>query len=90
MPTIVWTDYLRYRASLRGFDLSILEVILRQSNKRYFDTETGRKVAVGRHKELLILIPYDQHEATITPVTVHAITRQQIRYRLMTGKFTYE
>ncbi|RIK38081.1 MAG: hypothetical protein DCC55_22205 [Chloroflexi bacterium] len=90
MPTIVWTNYLRYRANLRGFDLEKLERIIRQSSERYSDTETGRRVVVGRHAEELVLIPYDEDEATITPVTVHAITRQQIRFRLATGRLRYE
>jgi hypothetical protein len=90
MPTIAWTDYLRYRANLRGFDLAKLERIIGQSSERYSDTETGRRVVVGRHEEQLVLIPYDEDGGIITPVTVHAITRQQIRFRLATGRLRYE
>jgi hypothetical protein len=90
MTTIVWTEYLQYRAELRGFDLAGLEHIIRHSSERYFDTETGRTVVIGRHDRQLVVIPYDVGEETITPVTVHAITRQQIRFRLRTGRFTHE
>ena len=38
---IVWTDYMRYRAKLRGFDLEKLEQIVTHSTERYYDTETG-------------------------------------------------
>ena len=56
---IVWTDYLKYRAELRGFDLLVVEKILRFSEERYYDTGTGRRVVVGRHGGLLVTIPYE-------------------------------
>jgi hypothetical protein len=90
MSNIVWTEYLQYRAELRGFELARLERIIRHSSERYFDTETGRTVVVGRHNKQLVMIPYEVDNDTITPVTVHAITRQQIRFRLRTGRFTHE
>ncbi|MCW5882055.1 MAG: hypothetical protein KIS91_14085 [Anaerolineae bacterium] len=84
MPTLNWTEYLRDRAALRGFDLALLENIVQYSTERYFDTETGRHVVVVRHDDQLILIPFELEGDQITPVTVHAITRQQIRFRLST------
>jgi hypothetical protein len=87
---IEWTEYLKHRAAIRGFDLEKLEHIIRHSSERYFDTETGRHVAVGKHDEQLVMIPYEVEREIITPVTVHATTRQQIRFRLNTGRFTNE
>lgn len=86
---IVWTDYMMYRTRVRGYDLPTLEYILRYSVERYFDTVTGRRVAVGRHDDQLVMVPYDADDATITPVTVHATTRQQVNARLKTGRFTH-
>lgn len=90
MSNIVWAEYLQYRAELRGFDLARLERIIRHSSERYFDTETGRTIVVGRHNKQLVIIPYEVDEDNIIPVTVHIITRQQIRFRLQTGRFTNE
>jgi hypothetical protein len=87
MPSVVWTAYLQYRAELRGFDLAKLEHIIRHSSERYFDSETGRTVVVGRYNRRLVMIPYEVEGDIITPVTVHAITRQQIRFRLRTGGY---
>lgn len=84
---VIWTDYLRYRAELRGFDLGRLEQIVRFSKERYFDTLTRRKVAVGQHGSRLVLIPYDEDADDLTPATVHAVTRQQITVRVRTGRF---
>ncbi len=87
MPEIIWTSYLRYRTTQRGFDLDLIENILRFSSERYYDIETERTIAVGKHNERLVLIPYDKSVNTITPITIHATTRQQIRFRLKTGRF---
>lgn len=87
MTNIVWSDYLKYRAKLRGFELAIIEDILKYSGERYSDTETGRLIAVGRHEEHLVIIPYEYLEDAIIPVTIHATTRQQIRFRLKNGRY---
>ena len=90
MSHIIWTEYLQYRAELRGFALAEIERIIRHSGERYLDTETRRIVVVGRHHKQLVMIPYETAEDNIIPVTVHAVTRQQIRFRLQTGRFTNE
>ena len=87
---IVWSDYLKYRAELRGFELSKIENILRHSEERYFDSVTRRLIVVGKHDNRLVIIPYERHGNEITPITIHAITRQQIKFRLKTGRFVYE
>ena len=87
MTQIVWSNYLRYRAELRGFDLAKIEEILRFSGERYYDTVIGRKIAVGKHDNRLVIIPYERSGDLITPVTIHSTTRQQIRFRLRTGRF---
>ncbi len=86
---IVWTEYMKYRARLRGFDLAKIEDIVRHSSERYLDTATGRLVAVERHDKMLVMIPYEVDEDSITPITIHATTRQQINFRLRTGRFTH-
>ena len=84
---IVWTEYLKHRARLRGFDLAIIEQIVRFSEERYFDTTGQRMVAIGRHGSRLVLVPYEQEGETMTPVTIHATTPQQVALRLRTGRF---
>ncbi len=88
MKQIVWTDYMKYRANLRGFDLQKLETIIRFSGERYYDTVTGNLIVIGKHSQNLVLIPYETNENSIIPITVHATTRQQITFRLTTGRFT--
>lgn len=84
---VIWTDYLRHRVRVRGFDLAIIEQIVRFSEERYFDTATRRLVAIGRHGNRLVMVPYDQENDNLTPITVHATTRQQVNFRLRTGRF---
>ncbi len=84
---VIWTEYLKHRARVRRFDLAIIEQIVQFSEERYFDTVTQRMVAVGRHGNRLVMIPYEQEGETMTPVTIHATTRQQVALRLRTGRF---
>ena len=86
---IVWTDYLKYRAKLRGFQLARLEEIVRYGTERYYDTSTGRFIAVGRHGQRLCIIPYEIQEDAIVPVTVHVTTRQQITQRIRKGRYVH-
>ena len=88
--SIVWTDYIKYRADLRGFKLKKVEDILRYSGERYFDTVTRRLIVVGKHDDRLVLIPYEKKGNEITPLTIHATSRQQINFRLKTGRFIHE
>ncbi len=84
---IIFSDYFKYKATLRNFNLNQIENILRYSPERYFDTVTQRMIVVGKHDERLVIVPYEQHKEAFTPVTVHVVTRQQIKYRLKTGRF---
>ncbi len=91
MKQIVWTDYFKYRIKLRGFNLHNIEEILRYSTERYYDTATDRFVVVGKDANVIIVIPHEmENENTITPITVHATSRQQINYRVKSGRFQNE
>jgi hypothetical protein len=87
----IWSDYIKFRVQLRGFDISKIEEILRFSEERYFDMATHRMVVIGKHDKHLVMIPYDVTEdengELITPVTIHATSRQQIKFRLNSGRF---
>lgn len=87
---IIWTDYLRYRAELRGFDLEEVEKVLRFSTERYLDRTTGRRIIVGRHGDSLVLVPFDVVGEDLVPVTVHRTSRQQIHARLKSGRYIHE
>jgi hypothetical protein len=87
---VIITDYLRYRAKLRGFRLNEIEEIVRYSSERYADTVTGRKVVVGKHGDVLVMIPYEIERDSMVPITIHTTTRQQVKFRIKVGRFTYE
>jgi len=87
---ILWTDYMRYRAALRGFDLAVVEHIVRYSAERYLDHVTGSHVAVGSQGKMQLMIAYEAEAHVITPITAHVTTRAQINARLKSGRFTHE
>ena len=80
--SVIWTDYMKYRIQLRGFDPEIVEQIVLYSSERYVDTVTGRCIVVGSHNKLLVLIPYERGKNCITPVTIHVTSRQQVNLRV--------
>jgi hypothetical protein len=43
---------------------------------------TERAVAVGRHCDVLVMVPYEIKDNAIIPVTVHAADRKQITARI--------
>ena len=86
----IFTNYIKYRATLRGFDLDEIEKILRYSQEKYFDVETQRKIVIGKHNDNLAMIPYEIAVENIIPITIHITTRQQIKFRLKTGRFINE
>ena len=88
--TIQWTEYMMYRVRLRGFDVAKVEQIMRYSSERYLDTATNRLVVVGRHDERLVMVLYERVGDTLTPVTIHATSRQQINFRVKSGRFRNE
>ena len=91
MKDIVWTDYFKYRVKLRGFNLKNVEEIIRYSTERYYDTVTDRLVVVGKDSNVMVMIPYETNEeSVITPVTIHATNRQQIKYRVKSGRYQNE
>ena len=61
---VIWTEYLKHRARVRGFELPTIEQIVRFSDERYYDTVTQRMVAVGRHGHRLVIVPYDREDDT--------------------------
>ena len=81
---------MKYRSHLRGFEIEKIEEIVRYSSERYYDMVTNRFVVVGRHHEKLVVIPYEYQEDKVTPITIHVTTRQQINFRLRTGRFRNE
>ena len=90
VPKIVWSAYMKFRAAHRGYDLTKIEEIVRYSGEQYYDTVTHRVVVVGRHHNRLVVIPIEKKDNLILPVTIHAVTRQQIRLRLRSGRFIHE
>ena len=80
---------MEYKAQVWGFDLAVLEHILRHAIERYYDTKTQRRVVIGCHHRALVLMAYEEDTETMTPVTVHAISCHQIRVRLKTGRLVY-
>ena len=89
MKDIVWTEYMEYRSSIRGIDLDVIKHIVRYTSERYIDNETHRRLAVGKHKNAIVLVPHEESDTSLTPITVHPTTRKQINLRVKTGRYSH-
>jgi len=67
-----------------------IPLLLKYSEEKYFDSITLRLIVIGKHDNRLVLIPYENNENKITPITIHVTSRKQINFRLRTGRFVYE
>ena len=75
---------------MRGYELDKIERLLTESGERYLDAVTRRLVTVGRHGRHLVIVPYEVDKESVVPVTIHATTREQIKYRVRVGRFVRE
>jgi hypothetical protein len=86
MKTIHYTEYMLDRMEFRHVPQRVVEGILLTAIERYFDIETGRFIAVqrvryhGSYKRLAVA--YEEKGGEITAVTVHTVTKRQIRARI--------
>ena len=79
-----YTDHLKRRIILRGYDDSLPQQIFEQSIELYIDTQTSNHIAVVeimiRGEMRLMTISYDEFPTRI--VTIHPIKRNQINNRI--------
>ena len=74
-------------AGIRFYDGRTNLAILIRAVRGHGDS---RVVAIGRHEKLFVMIPYELKGRTLTPVTIHATSRQQINSRIKSGRFKNE
>ena len=95
MSEIHFTGYFRERMRLRSVPEAAVRKILTESTERYFDLETVRFVALGRARfgrkgARLLMVAYEQQGNILTAVTVHDVTRLQVRAHIKSGRWIEE
>ena len=84
---IRWTYYFTKRCERRHYSIEKAEEIIRYSTERYFDLDSSRRIAVGFVDNRLVVIPYEEENDIVTPVTIHETDRKQINFRIRTSRF---
>lgn len=89
---IRYTDYFKDRLRLRSIPADIPEKVLRNPQERYQDQRTGREIAVKKVKitrtqARLFMIAYEEYSDHMLAITIHGISKRQIRWRLKTGRW---
>jgi hypothetical protein len=72
---------------MSGLRIIKAEHIIQYSTERYFDIDSSRQIVVGFIDKRLIVIPYEENDNIITPVTIHETDRKQINFRIKNGRF---
>jgi hypothetical protein len=91
---VKYSKHLRFKLRVRGIPQDMPERIYRESNQRYYNHHTLRHIAVMqvyyRRRRTWMMIAYDQFPDRVEIVTIHPITKRQIRERLKRGRWTHE
>ena len=91
---VIYSRHLQFRMQMRGIPEKMPERIYRESQQRYYNHHTLRRVAVmevqHNRRRTLMMIAYDQFAEHADLLTIHPITKDQIRERLRTGRWTDE
>jgi hypothetical protein len=85
LKPITFTEYFEDKIKIRNIPADGVRKILQGSNERYYDTETGRLVKIGRTRiknlNLSLAIIYEENDEIIV-VTAHTVSRNQINTRI--------
>lgn len=77
--------------SLREISNNLPYQVYAQSDERYYDTETGHKVATmdtviyGKMRE--VMVAYDTEEKMVTLLTIHPLKEGQKENRVKSGRW---
>ncbi len=91
---IKYSNHLRFRMRVRQIPLRMPERIYRESTQRYYNHHSLRRIAIldvsYKLRRTLMMIAYDQYPDYVEILTIHTITKKQIRNRLRSGRWTHE
>jgi hypothetical protein len=90
---VKYSDHLQFRMNMRRIPKQMPERIYYDSTQRYYNHHTLRRIAVMevyyQRRRTLMMIAYDQFPDYAEVITIHTITRQQIREHVEIGRWTY-
>lgn len=88
---ITYTKHLRLRLKLRGIPERYPQFIYERPEKRYFDLETGHRIAIKRlpynKVNRFVLVAYIEQAGKVIIFTCHPITEEQILNREITQRW---
>ena len=91
---LILTDHLKERLISRGISEKIVENIFKKPEEFYWDNLRSRHVVISKvtYKGKLrkMLAAYDTIEERTEVVTTHPITDEEIKRRLISGRWSYE
>lgn len=91
---IKYSRHLQFKITVRKIPEDMPKRIYRECRQRYYNHQSLRHIAVMEvyynRRRTLMMIAYDQYSDHVEILTIHPITKRQVRDRLQTGRWTYE
>ena len=88
---IILRPHLKIRLEQRRIPQESPELIVKDPEKRFFDTETGREIAIKKleynEKIRSMVVVYDIIEGEIQIITIHPVSEQEIQNKLNRGRW---
>ena len=88
---ILYSDHIKNRLSLRKIPYSLPQNIYEQSDERYFDAETGHRVAIMKvrlyNKVRDVMLAYIIEGDYVKLLTIHPLGTDQKLKRIKTGRW---
>lgn len=89
-----YSTHVQFKLKVRNIAPEVPRRIYFESNQRYKNHHTVRFVAIMtvyyHRRHTVMMIAYDQHPEYAEIITIHPITKDQIKDRLASGRWTYE
>jgi hypothetical protein len=91
---VKYSNHLEFKIRVRKIPANLPERIYRESTERYYNHYSFRHIAImmvqyGRRRTLM-MVAYDEFPDSVELITIHPITKKQIRDRIQIGRWTYE
>lgn len=91
---LIYTDHLKTRLKHREIALNLVREIFDKSKEYYWDNLRHHRIVIStvnfKGKYRKVLAAYDTIKKGFEVITIHPITDEEIKKRLLSGRWSYE
>lgn len=91
---LIYTNHLKSRLKQRNIPVSVVKKTFVGADEFYWDTLRNHSIVVNtvsyKGKRRKVLAAYDTIDGTYEVITIHPITDEQIKQRVISGRWEHE